>query len=53
MWKFNVYFRIGENVIRCPVEVPNIMEAIKEACRVMRTSEDKIERIQRGNKITY
>lgn len=53
MWRWNIYFRNGETRIRCPVEAPNIMEAIKEACRIMRTSEDKIERIQRVNKIIH
>ena len=53
MWRWNIYFRNGETRIRCPVDAPNIMEAIKEACRIMRTSEDRIERIQRGNKLIH
>lgn len=52
MWKWNIYFRDGETTIRCPVEAPNIVDAINEACRIMRQPELKIWRIQRGNRIT-
>ncbi len=51
MWKFNVYFRHGENTIRCPVEAPNMVDAIKEACEIMRQPEFKVWKVQRGNKI--
>lgn len=53
MWKWNIYFRIESQKIRCPVEAPNLLDAIKDACRIMNISHEKICEIKRGNKLNY
>lgn len=51
MWKWNVYFRVVEATIRCPVEAASIQDAVNEACRKMRNAEVNIVKIERRNRI--
>lgn len=52
MWKWNVYFRVVEATIRCPVEASSIQDAVNEACRKMRNAEVNIVKIERRNRIS-